>query len=200
MKFGLPMAFTCTMLSWSVIEYRKQLATSGQLDYALEAIKWATDYFIKAHPSPNVLWGEVGDGYSDHACWMQPEDMTTSRTAYSIDANNPGSELAGETAAAMAAASIAFQGVDPEYSASLLTHARQLFTFADTYRGTYQNSIPIAKAFYESYSGYDVSKIPLFFEFRFCFYAFFSHSVRSFAALSLQFCCILLFTCYIRVS
>lgn len=58
-KFGFPMAFTITMLSWSVIQYREQLVTAGQLDYALEAIKWGTDYFIKCHPSPNVLWGEV---------------------------------------------------------------------------------------------------------------------------------------------
>jgi len=125
-KYGLPMAFTITMLSWSVIEYRTQLQNSGQLGSALEAIKWGTDYLIKAHPEPNVLWGEVGDGVSDHDCWMRPEDMTTSRTAYKIDANNPGSDLAGETAAAMAAASIVFRASDSAYSATLLTHARQV--------------------------------------------------------------------------
>lgn len=58
-KFGLPMAFTVTMLSWSVIEYREQIKTAGELKHALEAIKWGTDYFIKAHTSPNVLWAEV---------------------------------------------------------------------------------------------------------------------------------------------
>lgn len=157
MKFGLPMAYTITMLSWSVIEYKHQLQASRQLDYALEAIKWGTDYFIKAHPEPNVLWGEVGDGDSDHDCWMRPEDMTTSRKAYKIDSNNPGSDLAGETSAAMAAASIVFKQSDPEYSATLLRHARELFTFADTYRGTYDNSIPVAKKYYKSWSGFNVS-------------------------------------------
>lgn len=58
-KFGLPMAFTVTMLSWSVVEYRDQIAVAGELEHALEAIKWGTDYFIKAHTSPNVLWAEV---------------------------------------------------------------------------------------------------------------------------------------------
>ncbi|XP_024366977.1 endoglucanase 7 [Physcomitrium patens] len=154
-KFGLPMAYTITMLSWSVIEYKHQLQASRQLDYALEAIKWGTDYFIKAHPEPNVLWGEVGDGDSDHDCWMRPEDMTTSRKAYKIDSNNPGSDLAGETSAAMAAASIVFKQSDPEYSATLLRHARELFTFADTYRGTYDNSIPVAKKYYKSWSGFN---------------------------------------------
>lgn len=154
-KYGLPMAFTITMLSWSVIEYKTQLQSSGQLDYALDAIRWGTDYFIKAHPEPNVLWGEVGDGASDHDCWMRPEDMTTSRKAYKIDANNPGSDLAGETCAAMAAASIVLKSSDPEYSATLLRHARELFTFADTYRGSYDNSIPIAAKFYKSWSGFN---------------------------------------------
>ncbi len=35
------------------------------------------------------------------------------------------------------------------YSATLLTHAQQLFTFADTYRGNYANSIPNAAGFYK---------------------------------------------------
>ena len=58
-KFGLPMAFTVTMLSWGVIEYGREIAAAGELPHAMEAIKWGTDYFIKAHTSPNVLWAEV---------------------------------------------------------------------------------------------------------------------------------------------
>lgn len=58
-KFGLPMAFTVTMMSWSIIEYGKQMAKSGELAHAMDAIKWGTDYLIKAHPQPNVLYGEV---------------------------------------------------------------------------------------------------------------------------------------------
>ena len=58
-KFGLPMAFTVTMLSWSIIEYGKQMAASGELGHAMDAVKWGTDYFIKAHPQPDVLYGEV---------------------------------------------------------------------------------------------------------------------------------------------
>lgn len=52
--------------------------------------------------------------------------MTTSRNAYRIDKNNPGSDLAGETAAAMAAASIVFHRYNPAYSKKLLTHAYQV--------------------------------------------------------------------------
>lgn len=58
-KYGLPMAFTATMLSWNVIQFRRHLETAGELEHALEAIKWGTDYFLKANPEPDVLWGEV---------------------------------------------------------------------------------------------------------------------------------------------
>lgn len=58
-KFGLPMAFTITMLSWGVIEYEEEIVGAGEFGHALEAIKWGTDYFVKAHTQPNVLWAEV---------------------------------------------------------------------------------------------------------------------------------------------
>ncbi|KAK2664272.1 hypothetical protein Ddye_002846 [Dipteronia dyeriana] len=154
-KFGLPMAFTVTMMSWSIIEYGKQMASSGELTNAMEAIKWGTDYFIKAHPEPNVLYGEVGDGNTDHYCWQRPEDMTTDRRAYKIDPSNPGSDLAGETAAAMAAASMVFRHSNPAYSSVLLRHANQLFDFADKYRGKYDSSITVAQKYYRSVSGYN---------------------------------------------
>ncbi|WOL06654.1 endoglucanase 7-like [Canna indica] len=154
-KFGLPMAFTITMLSWSVIEYGDEVAAAGEYGHALEAIKWGTDYFIKAHTHPDVLWAEVGDGDTDHYCWQRPEDMTTSRQAYKIDRENPGSDVAGETAAAMAAASIVFRKSNPHYSHLLLHHAQQLFEFGDKYRGKYDSSISEAKSYYPSWSGYE---------------------------------------------
>ncbi|XP_072980908.1 endoglucanase 22-like [Typha angustifolia] len=153
-KFGLPMAFTVTMLSWGVIEYGGDIAAAGEYQHALEAIKWGTDYFVKAHTEPYVLWAEVGDGDTDHYCWQRPEDMTTSRQAYKIDKQNPGSDLAGETAAAMAAASIVFKKSNPHYSHLLLHHAQQLFEFADKYRGKYDSSIDAVKSYYASVSGY----------------------------------------------
>ncbi|KAI9115606.1 hypothetical protein K1719_013275 [Acacia pycnantha] len=153
-KFGLPMAFTITLLSWGVIEYGHLFDGAGEYSHALEAIKWGTDYFIKAHTHPHVLWAQVGDGETDHYCWQRPEDMTTSRRAYKVDADNPGSEIAGETAAAMAAASIVFSRTNPHYAHLLLHHAQQLFEFGDKYRGKYDESIGVAKGYYSSVSGY----------------------------------------------
>ncbi|CAK9173537.1 unnamed protein product [Ilex paraguariensis] len=153
-KFGFPMAFTVTMLAWGVVEYGSQLQAKEELSNALECIKWGTDYFIKAHPEPNVFYGEVGDGDSDHSCWQRPEDMTNTRNSYRIDEQHPGADLAGETAAAFAAAAIAFNGSNPSYSSQLITHAKQLFDFAKNHPGQYQNSISVAGSFYLS-SGYE---------------------------------------------
>ncbi|EPS65630.1 hypothetical protein M569_09145, partial [Genlisea aurea] len=152
-KFGLPMAFSTTILSWAAVDFRTELLSLDQLEYTLEAIKWGTDYFIRAHPHPDLLWAQVGDGDTDHRCWERPEDMTTPRTGYKLDPQSPGSDLVGETAAALAAASLAFRRHDSAYSAVLLVHARQLFSFADGFRGMYDVSIQSAKQFYAS-SGY----------------------------------------------
>ncbi|XP_073298711.1 endoglucanase 14-like [Primulina huaijiensis] len=152
-KFGLPMAFTVTMLSWSVVEFGPQLQARNERENALNAIKWGTDYLIKAHPQPNVLYGQVGEGGGDHACWQRPEDMTTARTAFKIDEQHPGADLAGETAAAFAAAAIAFKQSNSSYSSVLINHAKQLFDFATNHPGEYHNSIP-AGGFYSS-SGYE---------------------------------------------
>ncbi|KAJ0674241.1 putative cellulase [Helianthus annuus] len=35
-KFGLPMAFTVTMLSWCVIEYDEYIADAGELQHACD--------------------------------------------------------------------------------------------------------------------------------------------------------------------
>ncbi|GAB4842798.1 hypothetical protein Ancab_012776 [Ancistrocladus abbreviatus] len=152
-KFGLPMAFSVTMLAWAAVDFRSEIVAANQMEHTLQAIQWGTDYFTKAHSDLHVLWAQVGDGESDHCCWERAEDMTTPRTAYRLDSSNPGSDLAGETAAALAAASLAFQPYNSSYSIQLLFHAKQLFSFADTFRGQYDDSIPAAKSFYPS-SGY----------------------------------------------
>ncbi|KAK9273906.1 hypothetical protein L1049_018718 [Liquidambar formosana] len=149
-KFGFPMAFTITMLSWGVVDFYGRFSETDQLSNALEAIKWGTDYLMKAHTQSDVLYGQVGDGDSDHPCWQRPEDMTTPRTAFKIDKEHPGADLAGETAAALAAASIAFNATDPAYASQLREHAVQLWAFAHDHPGHYQDSIPGAGKFYSS--------------------------------------------------
>ena len=62
----------------------------GALNDGRRTLRWATDYFLRAHPSPNVFIGQVGRGDLDHSFWGRPEDMTMARPAFRIDTSRPG--------------------------------------------------------------------------------------------------------------
>ncbi|KMS95422.1 hypothetical protein BVRB_008400 [Beta vulgaris subsp. vulgaris] len=153
MKFGFPMAFTATVLSWAILEYGDQMAAIKQLEPAQENLKWMTDFLINAHPRDNVLYIQVGDPEVDHKCWERPESMTGERPLTQVNVTTPGTEVAAETAAAMAAASLVFKSNDATYSSTLLKHAKQLFDFADKHRGSYSENIPEVATYYNS-TGY----------------------------------------------
>lgn len=57
MKFGFPMAFTTTMLSWSVIEFGGLM--KDELQNARDAVRWATDYLLKATSQPDTIFVQV---------------------------------------------------------------------------------------------------------------------------------------------
>ncbi|XP_069681404.1 endoglucanase E-4-like [Periplaneta americana] len=142
LKCGFPMAYTATVLSWGIISHESGYKKANALTDARKAVKWATDYFLKCHISANEFYGQVGQTHADHQYWGRPEDMTIDRPAYKIDTLHPGSDLAAETAAAFAAAYLVFKNSDASYANNLLTHAKQLFSFADKYRGKQTDSIP----------------------------------------------------------
>lgn len=58
-KYGLPMAFTVTTLSWAAIYYKQELKAAKELDNVREAIKWGTDYFLKASSKKGRLYVQV---------------------------------------------------------------------------------------------------------------------------------------------
>lgn len=98
---------------------------------------------------------QVGDPEVDHKCWQRAEDVDqTKRPSLCVNATNPGSDVAGEAAAALAAASIVFQGTssysNATYADLLLSHSRELFDFAQTYPGLYSDSFPDVQQFYNS--------------------------------------------------
>jgi len=53
------MASSVTLLAWGIIQYRDAYQAAGELDNALDSIKWATDYFIKAHTAKYEFYGQV---------------------------------------------------------------------------------------------------------------------------------------------
>ncbi|KAJ6929859.1 endoglucanase 2-like [Populus alba x Populus x berolinensis] len=123
------------MLSLAILEYGENMKTVKQLEHARDSLKWITDFLINAHPSENVLYMQVGDPELDHQCWERPEAIRGIRPSTQVNTSFPGTEVAAETAAAMASASLVFKKIDSSYSNLLLEHAQQLFSFADAYRG-----------------------------------------------------------------
>ena len=151
-KFNLPMAYSASVLGWSVIEDRKAYEESGQLEYMLGDIKWVTDYLIKCHPEDEVFYYQVGDGNADHSWWGPCEVMTMNRPSYKVTRDNPGSAVVGEAAAALAIASVVFKDTDKDYSKLCLDHAKSLYAFADSTRS--DSGYTAANGFYNSWSGF----------------------------------------------
>lgn len=90
-KFTYTMAFTTTLLAWGVVSWPDAYRSTGQLNEAREAIRWATDYLIKCHVSKNVLYAQVGNFDYDQQFWTRPEDIDQHyRPAYKIDRDHPG--------------------------------------------------------------------------------------------------------------
>lgn len=83
---------------------------------------------------------QVGDANKDHACWERPEDMDTPRSVFKIDKNTPGTEVAAETAAALAAASLVFRRSDPTYSKILARRAIRVICLS-----SFESAIQIIK-------------------------------------------------------
>jgi endoglucanase len=155
-KFNFPMAASLTILCWGVVENRDAYEKSGQLTHILNNIRFTAEYLIRCHTAQNEFYGQVGDGGLDHSFWGPAESLESQmkRPSFKIDASHPGSDLAGEAAAALAATSLVFKTTDPAFSATCLTHAQQLYSFADQYRGKYDAAISAAGGYYNSWSGY----------------------------------------------
>lgn len=167
-KFGLPMAFSASVVGWGIWEFWDAYEKSGQLVYALDNIRWVSDYFMKAHVADYEFYGQVGDGIIDHSLWAAPETQWPElkrihgaeayRPALKLTMDNPGADLVAQTAAALTIASMIFkrnsvnEPQDADYARELLRHAEQLFDFAyktkdythngeDPNPGTYTNSM-----------------------------------------------------------
>lgn len=70
---------------------------------------------------------KVGDPEEDHHCWVRPENMKTTRTVLKIDKDSPGTEIAAETAAAMASSSMVFRSLNKTYARRLLNKAKTVY-------------------------------------------------------------------------
>ncbi|MBN1214062.1 MAG: glycoside hydrolase family 9 protein, partial [Candidatus Lokiarchaeota archaeon] len=154
-KFGLPMASTVLTIALGILEYKSGFQKSGQLEEAIDAIKWGTDYFIKCNPTPNEFYFQIGDGGADHAWWGSVEvlENVMSRPSYKVTTSQGGSAVCGATAAALTITSIILEDSEPTYAALCLEHALDLYNLAIAAQSDdYYNSV--AGGFYQSWSGF----------------------------------------------
>ncbi|KAG9458920.1 hypothetical protein H6P81_003428 [Aristolochia fimbriata] len=154
-KFGFPAAYTITLLSWSAIEYKNKYESIGELDHVTDIIKWGSDYLLKVFREPPnstttdhtdhvILYSQARStdtsresADNDINCWQRPEDMSYPRPVSLC--RSSASDLAGETVAALSAASIVFKNTEKQYSEKLVHAAQKMFDFVtkDKSQGVY---------------------------------------------------------------
>ena len=153
-KFVFPMAAAMTVLAWGGIEYGDGFRDAGEWNHFLSALRWGTDWLMKAHPARDVFVGQIGEAVVDHAVWAPPERMPVPRRTFLLTPENPGTEVAAEASAALAAASVVFRDADPGYARRLRAASHSLFEFANRYRGSCSQAITEAERHYPSRNGY----------------------------------------------
>lgn len=168
------------MLGYSGAEHSAAIAATGNIGYWDEMLRWGLDWLIKAHPDPNTLYVQVGDGDVDNNYWVsrrrtcnddvpdtvldelvQGGDLTipTPRPSFSVSRSNPGTDVTAGAASAFAAGAIFYAQVvkDTVYAETLLSHALSLYYLAESAsRRLYQASVPAVKEWYAS-TDYSVS-------------------------------------------
>jgi len=163
-KFGMPMAFSATTLAWGAIDYQQGYQQSGAYQDVVTHLEWVTDYLLRAYDnggtpsdsSDDSLVIQVGDPGVWHYRWGTPNTTAQAdgRDVLVADAQKPAQDIAGETAAAMASASIVMRADGQTALADqLLDKAQQLYKFAEDYSGLYRD--PKLDGFYYGWASED---------------------------------------------
>lgn len=142
-KFGLPMAYSASMLGWAMYEYGAAIADAGQATALENNLRFVLDYFVKCDKGSGMVY-QVGDGGSDHSWWGPVEviEKKMTRPSYSCSA----SCVTGQTAAALAIGAKLFN------NSTYLQHAKSLFKLADSAKS--DSGYTAASGYYNSFSGF----------------------------------------------
>lgn len=106
-KFGLPQAYSASILGWGYYEFKDAYTSTGQDGHLKTISTYFADYFKKCtvlDSSGNVtsFCYQVGDGDADHAEWCAPEDQKGSRPVYFATSSNPATDIVSNTVGALA--------------------------------------------------------------------------------------------------
>ena len=131
-KFNYPLAHAVYNLAMLYVDHRDRIDATATRSPLLKHLRHVANYMIKCHPEPDKYVIQVATGSRDHkrpGAWQVPEENDYTRRVYFADTGQPNTNLACANAAAFAALSMAFRGVDNPFSDDLLQHARDLFDF-----------------------------------------------------------------------
>ncbi|MCL6590510.1 MAG: glycoside hydrolase family 9 protein [Firmicutes bacterium] len=142
-KFGLPMANSASMLGWALYQYGPAFTSSGQETAMKNNLQFVLDYFVKCDKGTSLVY-QIGDGGTDHSWWGPVEVIEKKMTRPSYTCK--GSAVTGQTAAALAIGSIVLN------NSTYLTHAKSLFSVADSYKS--DADYTAAAGYYQSWSGF----------------------------------------------
>ncbi|KAG8755428.1 hypothetical protein FRC14_004052, partial [Serendipita sp. 396] len=170
-KATFPLAWTLNSICWGVLEFGNGYQDANQTAYLDSALRWGLDWLIKAHPQPNTLYVLVGDDRRDNDYWGGDQNIPTPRPVYQVNDTNPGTDVAAATSAAFSSCALVYGNktlsssasvpnamVNSTYSNVLLTHSRQLLSFAVNATAgmqLYQKAVPQIADIYASSSYYD---------------------------------------------
>lgn len=135
--------------------------------YLDRMMRHGLDWLIKAHPEPSTLYVQIGSAAVDNNYWGGDQGIPNPRQSYVINSTAPGTDAAASAAAAFAASSVLYSGtplattssaysppasiVNATYAQILLSHAKDLYDFANTTtRQVYQTNVPAVKGVYAS--------------------------------------------------
>lgn len=158
-KFNLPMSYSVGILNWGILSNIDGYTQANKLSYAKDQVKYALDYLLQTYqegtnlnsPDDDKVYFQVADGNIDHNYWGAPENLNTVRKTFTCDKNGGCAAVSGSMVGALASGAILFKD-DISYSTTLLSKAKNLYTFARTYQN--DNDYPGAgqENFYPLYS------------------------------------------------
>ncbi|MDE6427309.1 MAG: glycoside hydrolase family 9 protein [Ruminococcus sp.] len=135
LKFTLTNAYTASVLSWGLIEYKDAVKKAGLYDLYLRNLKWGLDYVAACDLGDKVI-GTIGEDGFDHVWYGSPEVYMRKFNLKNDTEERPYDTITNcttvaEMAAAMAGGYIVFKDEDPETAKSYLKHAESLFKLAN---------------------------------------------------------------------
>ena len=135
LKFAITNAYTASVLSWGIMQYKDAVQKAGLYDSYIQNLKWGLDYVAGCDLGDKVI-GTIGDDAFDHVWWGSAEAYIRKFNLMKGTEERPYDEITcvttvAEMAAAMAGGYIVFKDVDPEAAANYLEHAKSLFELAN---------------------------------------------------------------------